>query len=144
MDSVAENAAARRRILTLVSGLTDDQLLRPVGRDWTVGAELAHLAFWDRVHVGRLRQALAEALPVPPSLPEGLPDLINTAELAAWRHVPGRDAAHLFETTSREIDEYLATLDPAVVHGVRMAGMPRLVERFRHRNEHADAIERAL
>ena len=43
VDYVAENAAARDRILSLVRDLTDDEFLKPVGKDWTIGSTLAHL-----------------------------------------------------------------------------------------------------
>jgi hypothetical protein len=144
VDYVAENAAARDRILSLVRGLTDDEFLKPVGKDWTIGSTLAHLTFWDRVHVGRLRRAIADGLAVPPPLPDGLADVINDGALATWLSIPGRASMQLFETASREVDEYLAQLDPAVVEGVRSAGMPRVVERVRHRTEHANDIEGAL
>jgi DinB superfamily len=143
VDYVAENAAARDRVLSLVRGLSDDEFLKPVGRDWTIGSALAHLAFWDRVHVGRLRHALAEGRAAPAPLPDGLTDVINDGELPTWLKIPGRTSMQLFEAASRDVDEYLRTLDPAIVEGVRLAGMPRLVERFRHRAEHADGIEAA-
>jgi hypothetical protein len=133
VDYVAENAAARDRILYLVRDLTDDEFLKPVGAHWTIGSTLAHLTFWDRVHVGRLRRAIADGLAAPPPLPDGLTDVINDGVLATWLSIPGRASMQLFETASREVDEYLRLLDPAVVEAVRLAGMPRLVERFRHR-----------
>ena len=144
VDHIAENAAARQRILNLVRDLTDGQLLAPVDHDWTIAAELAHLAFWDRVHIGRLRRALADGLPTPLPLPDGIADIINDGELPAWRRLAGRDAVNLFETASADADRYLTTLDPIIVESVRTAGAPRLIERFRHRTEHGGAIERAL
>jgi uncharacterized damage-inducible protein DinB len=144
VDYVEENAAIRQHILELVRGLEDEQFLTPAGRDWTVAAVLGHLAFWDRTHVGRLRRAVAEGLGAPPPLPEGLTDTINNAELPAWRRIPGRAAVELFDHASAEVDEYLRTLDPAVVESVRLAGMGRLVERYRHRKEHGAALEEAL
>ena len=140
MDYVAENAAARDRILSLVRDLTDDAFLKPTVQDWTISATLAHLAFWDRVHVGRLSRALAEGLMAPPPLPDGLTDIINDGELPAWRRIPGRAAVQLFEAASHDVDDYLRTLpDRATVEAVRIAGMPWLIERSRHRTEHGDA-----
>ena len=140
---IDENAAARARVLSIVNGLSDDELRTPVG-DWTVGAVLAHLAFWDGVHVGRLKRALAAGQPAPPPLPDGLTDVINDGTLPTWRALPGRAAISLFEGASGEADAFLRDLDPAAIEGVREAGYPRLVERFRHRTEHADSIEAAL
>jgi hypothetical protein len=45
---VVLNRAATNRIKALASKLTDPELLKPVGADWTVAVTLAHLAFWDK------------------------------------------------------------------------------------------------
>ena len=142
MDYVAENAAARQRVLDLVRGLTDDQFRASIGDGWTIAAELAHLAFWDRTHIARLRRARDEGLAGPPPLPVGMTDIVNDSALAGWREIPGAAALQLFEAASCDADEYIASLDPETVEGVRAAGSPRLIERFRHRTEHAEAIER--
>ena len=143
VDYVAENAAARDRVLSLVSQLTDDQMATPLEGGWTIGAELAHLAFWDRMHVGRLRAALEAGADLPGPFPPGAVDALNNSGLHGWRLIDGGAAIRLFAEASAEVDSYLATLDPAVVDRIRSAGLPRLIERFRHRTEHGDAIERA-
>jgi hypothetical protein len=144
MSHIDENAAARERLLGLVNGLTEEQLRRPIDGDWTIGAILGHLAFWDRVHVGRLRHALSVGQPAPAPLPDGLTDVINDGTLPTWRALDGRAAVSVFQAASADADAFLHDLDAAAVEGVRAAGYPRLVERFRHRNEHAATIERAL
>ncbi len=143
MDHVAQNATARQRVLDLVQGLTEEQLRAPLPGGWTVAAELAHLAFWEGVHIGRLRRALADGLGAPAPMPDGLADLINNAALPGWRAIPGSVALGLFTHESAEADAYLATLDAATVERVRAAGAQRLVERFLHRTEHGDAIAAA-
>ncbi|TMQ17769.1 MAG: hypothetical protein E6K82_20865 [Candidatus Rokuibacteriota bacterium] len=45
---VAVNDAERTRLQALVKRLTDADLGRAMPAGWTVGAILAHLAFWDR------------------------------------------------------------------------------------------------
>ena len=144
MDHVTENAAARLRILTLVDQLNDEQLAAPLGDGWTLGALLGHLAFWDRVHVGRLHTALDTGADLPTPLGPGLPDAINGAGLPIWAELPGGAAVLLFAEASSEADAYVATLDAATVERVRAAGLARTVERFRHRTEHGDVIEAAL
>lgn len=47
------NDAARTRLRDLVARLGDDGLARPLADGWTVGAMLAHLAFWDRIVLAR-------------------------------------------------------------------------------------------
>jgi len=144
MDYVAENAANRDRILSLVAQLTEAQLAAPADDGWTIGAELAHLAFWDRVSTGRLRAALDSGGDLPTPFPAGAVDEINNAGLEGWRLIGGAAAIRWFAEASSEVDAYLASLDPSVVDRIRSAGLPRLVERYRHRTDHGDAIERAL
>ena len=141
-DHNAENAAARDRVLSLVSGLTGAQLAAPLDDGWTIGAELVHLAFWDRVHTARLRAALESGAALPDPLPAGAADAINDSGLHAWRRIDGSVAIALFAEASAEVDAYLATLDAATVDRIRAAGIARHVERFRHRNEHGAVIER--
>src|SRR5262249_61752566 len=45
---VTENNHARARLRALVDRLSDGDLARPLEAGWTVGAVLAHLAFWDQ------------------------------------------------------------------------------------------------
>ena len=144
MNHPADNAAARDRILSLVARLTDAQMAVQGEDGWTIGAQLAHLAFWDRVHVGRLRMALEGGGDLPAPLAVETIDAINDAGLHGWRLIGGGVAVGLFADASREVDAYLASLDPSVVDRIRAAGLPRLVERHRHRTDHGDAIEEAL
>ncbi len=144
MSHVADNAAARDRILSLVGQLADAQMAVPSDDGWTIGAELAHLAFWDRVHVGRLRAALGAGGDLPAPLPSEAIDAINDAGLHGWRLIRGGAAIQLFAEASSEVDAFIASLDPSVVDRIRSAGLPRLVERHRHRTDHGDAIERAI
>lgn len=144
MNHVADNAAARDRILSLVAQLTDAQMTIPFEDGWTIGAELAHLAFWESVHVARLRAALEAGGDLPGPFPAGAVDALNDAGLHGWRLLEGGAAIGLFAEASSEADAYLASLDPLVVDRIRSAGLTRLVERYRHRTVHGDAIEQAL
>lgn len=142
MDHLAENAAARQRVLDLVRGMSEDQFRAPIEGGWTIGAELAHMAFWERSHLARLRRALAAGEAAPAPLPDGLADIVNDAALPGWREIPGTAALAMFDAATGDFDQYLASLDAATIAAVKSGGAPRLVERFRHRAEHADAIER--
>jgi hypothetical protein len=144
MSHIDDNAAARERILTMVAPLSDAEMAVEFEGGWTIGAELGHLAFWDRVHVGRLRAALEAGGDLPARLPEGATDALNNAGLYQWRLIGGAVAARLFGEASAEADAYIATIDPAVVERIRAAGLERQVERFRHRTDHGDAIEQAI
>ena len=141
---VEENAAARRRGLSLVGGLTAAQMANPLEGGWTIGAELAHMAFWDRVHAARLRAALDSGGELPARLAPGVTDAMNDSGLHGWRMIPGAAAVDLFAEASSEVDAFLGSLDRTVVEHVYSAGLPRLIERHHHRTEHGDAIERAI
>src|SRR5688572_6240412 len=43
-----QNAQSRRRLETLVHGLSDQDLAGSTNYGWTVAGLLAHLAFWDQ------------------------------------------------------------------------------------------------
>ena len=144
LDHLAANAAARERVLALASRLSDEQLARPFDDGWTVAAGLVHLAFWDRTHTTRLRAALESGDELPAPLPRDVIDAINNSGLHGWRLIGGREAVQLFGEISAGVDAYLATLDAPTVARIRAAGIPRHVEQFRHRDEHANAMERAL
>ncbi|MGZ4152393.1 MAG: DinB family protein [Actinomycetota bacterium] len=144
MTHASQNAAARERVLALVAPLSDAQMAVAGADGWTIAAQLAHLAFWDRVHVARLRAALESGTDLPAPFPEGAIDAVNDAGLHGWRSIPGEAATRLFAEASAEVDAYLATLSPTVVEIVRSAGLSRHVERFRHRTEHGAAIEEAI
>src|SRR6266508_3144042 len=45
---VTENNIQRARLSALVDRLSDAELARPLAAGWTVGAVLAHVAFWDQ------------------------------------------------------------------------------------------------
>src|SRR5438132_1314606 len=115
MAYIEKNAASRARVLDLVTSASPERLAAPADGGWTIAALLAHMAFWERVHIGRLRSAVDAGLAAPPSLPDGTADLINAAAIPAWLSVPAREAVRLFEEASAEADRYLAGLDPAAV-----------------------------
>ncbi len=120
------NDEQRVRLAQVVGRLTSDDHAREAMPGWTIGALLAHLAFWDRLVVERWTEAIADGATIPVSLSDGLADLINGASLAQWTAMPGPLAA-------RE----------AVV-AAQAAGLGGLIDRSRHRVEHLDAIEAAL
>ncbi len=144
MTHVTENAAARQRILSLVASLDDAAMAVPDSDGWTIAAQFAHLSFWDRVHVGRLRAALDGGMDLPTPVPLDVIHAVNDSGLHGWRSIPGRAAVALFSDASAEVDAYLATLEPAVVERIQAAGIGRHVERYRHRTEHGEAIEAAV
>lgn len=84
---VEKNAASRQRLRELVERLDDEAMQRSVDDDWTIGALLAHLAWWDESCVARW--AMFERDGAFTGLSGEAIDLINTVSLPTWRALPG-------------------------------------------------------
>jgi hypothetical protein len=141
---VERNVASRERLQSVLERLPAGALDRPVDGEWTPGALLAHVAFWDRLVAGRWRLAQRRGMASPADLDDDVADLVNDAALSAWRLVDGDRLTALVLSAADEVDELIAGLSDASVDAAAAAGRPRLVDRSFHRTEHLDTIERAL
>ena len=141
---MAVNDEQRERLAEIVGRLTSDDHAREVMPGWTIGALLAHLAFWDRLVIERWTRAIADGDTVPVSLSDVLTDLINDASLAQWSAMPGPLAGREAIAAAEAVDTYVEGLEEARVAAAEEAGLARLIDRSRHRAEHLDAIEAAL
>lgn len=139
---VEANARGRERLLKLVSGLSDEALALPVGDGWTIGALLAHLAFWDYRLLVLLRRWKEEGIGPSPIDVDGVNDAAKPLCLA----IPGPEAVRLALNAAGEVDAELESLPEALRPGIMALveeGKLRL-NRALHRNEHMDQIERTL
>jgi len=136
---VAHNDATRERLRAVLGRLRDDDYRRPLEGDWTVGAVLGHLAFWDR-HTRAVLAAWARTGAQPPV---GV-DAVNEAALPAWRALPPAAAAREVLAAAELCDEAAARATPELVAAVRAANRFRLLDRGIHRAEHLDEIEQAI
>jgi hypothetical protein len=141
---VAVNDEQRERLAEIVGRLTSDDHAREVMPGWTIGALLAHVAFWDRLVIERWTRAIADGDTIPVSLSDDLSDLINDASLAQWSAMPGPLAGREAIAAAEAVDSYVEGLEEARVAAAEQAGLARLIDRSRHRAEHLDAIEAAL
>jgi hypothetical protein len=141
---VAVNDEQRERLAEIVGRLTSDDHAREVMPGWTIGALLAHVAFWDRLVIERWTRAIADGDTIPVSLSDVLTDLINDASLAQWSAMPGPLAGREAIAAAEAVDSYIEGLEEARVAAAEEAGLARLIDRSRHRAEHLDAIEAAL
>ena len=136
---VEKNRASNQRLRLLVGHLTEEQLGRKTGADWTVAIALAHLAFWDRrvqlVLDGTERDGKLFAVEINV--------IVNDVLLPIWAAIPVREAARLAIETAQALDKRLETFPPAPLEQVN-AHNPRWVQRSLHRNEHLDEMDRAL
>jgi len=137
---VAENEQERARLRALVGRLNDHTFVLKVGGGWTIAATLAHMAFWDRLALVRIRR-WKEGTVSSSALDLGL---INDALLPVLLAIPPRTAATLAIEAAEAIDRELQQLSTEMVNDIQASGgRPRLY-RSEHRRKHLDQIEAAL
>ena len=142
---LSENDVERARLRALVERMSDEELARQLDAGWTVGAVLAHLAFWDQramILIERWERDGPGATPRP--LDEGDVEWINDAAKALCLALPPRTAARLALATAEVVDRKVAALSDALVAANAAAGHPINLLRAEHRREHLDEIEHAL
>ena len=139
---LTENTAERERLRALIARMSDDDLRRPLADGWTVAATLAHVAFWDQRGLALLERW--ERSGVGPSpLPADV-DAVNDATRALCLAIPPRAAAELAVATAEAIDRKIEQLTPEAIAAIEAAGSPLNLDRWDHRREHLDEIERLL
>ena len=136
---VSENAAARGRLAAIVSRLTDEDLAKPVGDDWTVSSALVHLAFWDWCRLALLQRW--ELLGVG-DMPYNS-DIINSC-VALAVSIPPRAAAEMAVKAAQALDQEIEKLPAELATAIMDSGNNRVLERHLHRNLHLDDIGKGL
>jgi hypothetical protein len=133
------NRASAQRIRTLVARLSDSELLKPIGKDWTVAITLAHLAFWDRrvMHILDVTERDGKL-----SAPE-IDISVNDWSLPLWAAMPPRDAARIAIQTAESLDARLESFPETLLEEI-YSHNKRWVIRAMHRNEHLDEVDAAL
>ena len=140
---VERNTRERERLRTLVDGLRDDELARPVNEHWTVAGVMGHIAFWD-ARVLALADKLERGVPFSPddTEPEDV-DWINDASRPLIHAIAPREAAQLALRLAEETDRRVADLPPDRMFP-KDPRSPLNALRASHRGEHLDQIEASL
>ncbi len=133
------NRASTERMRALVARLSDTELQRPVGQDWTVATTLAHLAFWDRRALAILDKTEAAGKFVNIEVDTAVNDLA----LPLWAAIPPREAVRLAIEAAEALDRRLEKFPPALLEAVYSQSQ-RWVVRAMHRDGHLDEIDAAL
>jgi len=142
---VTENNEQRARLRALVERLSDSDLARPLDAGWTVGAVLAHLAFWDQRTLVLIEGWEKEGPRTPPrSMDDKDVDWVNDSAKALCLALPPRAAAHLALATAEAVDRRVEALSNELVAANAAAGKPLNLFRAEHRREHLDEIEHAF
>ena len=139
------NAQQRARLAALATRGQAD-LERDLGGGWTVAAALVHTAFWDRLALERWQAFERAGLPAT-QLPFDV-DMLNTALTPTWLAVPGRAALAEAVAAAEALDQHIRALPDQTIEAYR-ASLPAgqfasMLDRTRHRDEHAEQVERAL
>jgi DinB family protein len=142
---VAENDEQRARLRALVERTSDADLARPLEAGWTVGAVLAHLAFWDQRALVLIERWEKDGPGRPPrGIEEKDVDWINDSAKALCLALPPRAAARLALATADAVDRRVEALSSEFVAANTAAGKPLTLLRAEHRRVHLDEIEHAL
>ena len=138
---VKENARERERLISLVESLKDEELILPLGDDWTIAIALAHLAFWDQRSLFLVRKwkksGDVEFSPIDM-------DVTNDSLLALWRALSPRVAASLAVSSAEEVDRELEETPSDLISKIESIGEKNRVYRSVHRKMHIDQIEDLL
>ncbi len=142
LSHIAENDLARTRIADLLVRLTDEDINRSVSPDWTVGAALMHVAFWDRQWLLKLDEfERTGEVQIPPM--NEFVHVVNEWMLPWWRAFTPDQVRHETISAAAKVDHKIATLPESLAQTI-LSQRPRSVSRSIHRNEHADEIEQVL
>jgi hypothetical protein len=137
---VIENDRERKRLQTLLAGLTEADLTQPIGQDWTVAIALAHLATWDqRAFILMLKWKEEGVSPNPLDI-----DVFNETLLPLWSALPARTAAGLALSASEAIDQELEKAPDWLIQDIEKLGESYRLYRSEHRKLHLDEIEKTL
>ena len=139
---VRANDESRRRLLALIDRLDDAALAADLGEGWTVAAALAHVAFWDRSAAARWERWRTDGSMA--EFPDVLIDIVNAANLPAWRALRPRVAADLAAAAAEDLDALIAALPDNAAAFAQETDRLYLVDRSGHRLAHIRQIEEAL
>ena len=139
-----QNAESRERLSALVRRLTDTDLALSTDYGWTIGALLAHLAFWDHRMSVILSRWLTEGF----DSSEIDSRAVNDALKVICHSIEPRSAAELALVAAEKIDSELESLTPELVKQIEehaaATGTQFRMNRSLHRASHVDDIEALL
>jgi len=140
------NRRSGLRLQRLVDGLSGVAPTWTVatGGEWSIGVELAHMAFWDRFVAERWQNAERTNLSTPAIVDLSLFDLINDAAVPGWSLIASGDAARMAVVAADEVNAVIAALPGYAVETLLAAGWTSLLDRSVHRDEHLEALERRI
>lgn len=132
------NTTSTDRLRALVERLSDEDLNRSLGGNWTVALALAHLAFWDARQVAALHR-FAGGEPFPSE------DMAANATLEAIAAgFNPKTIGQAAVDAAQQLDQLVESLTTQQVDALQNANLSYAIERAAHRDEHVQQIEAAL
>jgi len=137
---IDDNQVERGHLVRLANRLAESELMYPMPAGWTVGAVLAHLAFWDQRGLVLLEKWADEGIgPSPIDT-----DVVNEVTRILCLAIPPRAAAQLAIDCAARIDAAIKQLSPQFAADVLEKGKTVRLNRADHRRTHLGEIERVL
>lgn len=139
-----QNAQSRRRLETLVRGLSDEDLARSTDYGWTVAALLAHLAFWDQRMIVILRRWLEEGFDPSPIDAAAVNDSLRVICQALEPRTAVELCLSYAEAVDAEFDALTADLTKQLEEHAAATETQFRMNRSLHRDAHLSDIEALL
>lgn len=139
-----QNAQSRRRLETLVRGLSVEDLARSTDYGWTVAALLAHLAFWDQRMIVILRRWLEEGFDPSPIDSAAVNDSLRVICHALEPRTAVELCLSYAEAVDAEFDALTADLTKQLEEHAAATGTQFRMNRSLHRDAHLSDIEALL
>lgn len=132
------NKTSTDRLRAVVARLSDEDLNRSLGGNWTVGFAFAHLAFWDARQVAAL-QRFVSGEPFPSE------DMATNATLEALAAAFNpKTIGHVAVDAAQQLDQLVESLTTEQVDALQTANLSYAIDRAAHRDEHLQQIEEGL
>jgi uncharacterized damage-inducible protein DinB len=130
------NRKSTERMQQIIHGLSEEELSRTIGNNWSIAVTLAHLAFWDQRVIHVIETAKKNNVLNAPLFDDQLNDILAPILEA----IPPAEAARMAVKIAGTLDRLLEECPPELINQMMMKNN-RLVERSLHRNNHLDEIE---
>lgn len=135
---LTSNAQETARLKALAARITDAELVREIGGGWTVAADFAHIAFWDRRLLAQVEYWEQNGAADSPYNA----DVFNEALLPIFLALPPRATVQLAVESAELVDQKLENLSDEFLASMRSLSNPPNLDRGRHRREHLAQLER--
>lgn len=133
------NRESTERMRKMINQLSEEELSKSIGSDWTISITLAHLALWDQRVIFVIESAKKNNKLHAPYYDYQLNDILTPI----LRAIPAREAARMAITMSEKLDNELEQCSTQLLNEMKEVNR-RLIERSIHRNLHLDEIENAV